>query len=152
MDWIQVHISKKLMENIVFYIHTYTHVYFYNHSSSMWHDMVHWGQSRHFSELSYNWYCHLVINIRIILVQTPSSYLVWLQSCTLLWCLFSFKFLCFFTHFCLEWNFLFADFGFKGPDHVTYYINVTLSLSVNVQWSWSIVLCMHGCQSSERMH
>ena len=52
---------------------------------------------------------------KIIFVQTPSSYLIRLQSYELLQCLFSFVLLFFASYFCLCLDFIFADFSLHGP-------------------------------------
>ena len=53
--------------------------------------------------------------------QTPSSYLLQLQSYEYLCCLFSYS-LFFTPYICLYLNFTFADFGLHGPYRNTYII------------------------------
>ena len=89
----------------------------------MWHNIVHWGQSRHFSELGY-WFCHIAHIFRILLVQTLSSNLIRLQSNEFVWCLFLMYFFVFhFISLPVSLNFIFADVGLQGPYHVTHVIN-----------------------------
>ena len=97
----QYHLIKHLMITPV-NINTYSITYVYVNIFvwfiliNIWHDMVHRGQSRHFTEWSYC-YSHLALNFRICFWSKPFSYLFQLQINEFLCWLFH-VFLCFLLH------------------------------------------------------
>ena len=98
-------------------------------------------RSRNFSELSY-WYCHEVLNFRICLFQTLSSYLFSykvLKFCVVYFICIS---LFFTPYFCLYLNFTLADFGLHRPYHVT---------NINLMSYKSSSSCSHAVISVSNM-